>query len=204
MNLSGRRLHFALILLPRNALPATIGTRSPQNHSEHDSAAEATRSRVGVQMNSLIPPVSEHRRHWYNTEKSTAALIQSVLKFRPADKLSGDQIWSLITLTWITMGKKHVSTAHWKRYKIPALETLFSKNAAASSDLSVTIDSMNLPDAVAQAAKKETGMVNFRGTWRNSSRKWCRQNRDDLRRIDWGCGQTSSKRPSTNQSCSPD
>ena len=134
-------------------------------------------------MSSLIPPVSKDRQHWYNTEKNTAALIQSVVKSRSADTLSGDQIWSLMTLTWITMGKKHVSPTHWERLKVPALETLFSKNATGNSDLVATIDSMNLPDAVAQAAKRETGMVNFRGTWRNSSRKWCKQNRDDLRSI---------------------
>lgn len=134
-------------------------------------------------MSSLIPPVREDKRHWYNTETNTAALIQSVVKLRSADNLSGDQIWSLITLTWITMGKKQVSTGHWKRLKVPALETLFSKRAASGSDLLGMIDSMNLPAAVAQAAKKETGMVNFRGTWRNSSRNWCTQNRDDLRSV---------------------
>ena len=134
-------------------------------------------------MSSLIPPVSADRRHWYNTEKNTAALIQSVVKSRSADKLSGDEIWSLITLTWITMGTKHVSPTHWKRLKIPALETLFNKKATADPNLSATIDSMNLPTAVAQFAKQDTGMVNFRRTWRNSSRTWCQQNRDDLRSI---------------------
>jgi hypothetical protein len=81
------------------------------------------------------------------------------------------------------MGKKDVPPTHWKRLKVPALETLFNKKATANSVLSASIDSMNLPDAVAQAAKEETGMVNFRGTWRNSSRKWCNENRDDLRSI---------------------
>lgn len=134
-------------------------------------------------MSSLIPPVSADRRLWYNTERNTAALIQSVVKSRSADKLSGDQIWSLITLTWITMGKKDVSPTHWRHLKVPALESLFSRKATADSTLSATIDSMKLPHAVAQSAKEETGMVNFRGTWRNSSRKWCQQNRDDLRSI---------------------
>src|SRR5258706_12091795 len=134
-------------------------------------------------MSSLIPPVSADRRHWYNTEKNTAALIQSVVNARSPDKLSGDGVWSLITLTWITVGKKQVSPSHWKRIKIPALENLFNKKATFDSDLSATIDSMNLPAAVAQFAKRDTGMVNFRGTWRNSSRKWCKQNRDDLRSI---------------------
>ncbi len=134
-------------------------------------------------MSSLIPPVSADRRHWYNTEKNTAALIQSVVKSRSPDKLSGDDVWSLITLTWITVGKKQVSPSHWKRIKIPALENLFNQKATLNSDLSATIDSTNLPPAVAQFAKRDTGMANFRGTWRNSSRKWCQQNRDDLRSI---------------------
>lgn len=57
----------------------------------------------------LIPPISAQRQHWYNTEKNTAALIQSVMKFRTPDKLFSDEIWSLIALTWITVGKKGVS-----------------------------------------------------------------------------------------------
>lgn len=134
-------------------------------------------------MSSLIPPISADRRHSYNTEKNTAALIQSVVKSHSADTLSGDEIWSLITLTWITRGKKHVSPTHWKRLKIPALENLFNKKAIVNSNLSGTIDSMNLSSSVAQLAKRDTGMVNFRGTWRNSSRKWCQRNRDALRNI---------------------
>lgn len=134
-------------------------------------------------MSSLIPPVSVERRHWYNTEKNTAALVQSIVKSRSPDKLSGDDIWSLIRLTWISMGAKDVAPTHWKRLKIPALENLFKKTATADSNLTVTIDSMNLPSPVAQRAKQDTGMVNFRPTWRNSSRKWCQQNRDDLRNI---------------------
>jgi hypothetical protein len=134
-------------------------------------------------MSSLIPPVSADKRHWYNTEKNTAALIQSIVKSRSADTLSGDDIWSLIRLTWISMGTKDVSPTHWKRLKLPALENLFKKKATADSNLSATIDSMNLPSPVAQLAKQDTGMVNFRPTWRNSSRKWCQQHRDDLRNI---------------------
>jgi hypothetical protein len=122
-------------------------------------------------MSSLIPRVSADRRHWYNTEKNTAALVQSIVKSRSADKLSGDEIWSLITLTWITMGKKNVSPTHWKHLKIPALENLFNKKATSNSSLSATIASMNLPSTVAQFAKLDTGVVNFRSTWRNSSRK---------------------------------
>jgi hypothetical protein len=146
-------------------------------------------------MSSLIPPVSEDRRQWYSTEKNTAALIQTVLKYRWADGLSGHQIWRLITLTWITKGKKHVSSTHWKRLKVPALETLFKENATVSSGLSETIDSMGLPDAVACAAKKETGMVNFRGPCRKSSRKWCNENRGQLRNII----QVASKLPANDQ-----
>jgi len=81
------------------------------------------------------------------------------------------------------MGKKQVSPTYWKQVKIPALENLFNKKATANSNLSAAIDSMNLPSAVAQLAKRDTGMVNFRRTWRNSSRSWCQQNRDDLRSI---------------------
>jgi hypothetical protein len=134
-------------------------------------------------MSSLIPPVSHNRQGSYTTEKNTAALIQSIVKLRHTARLSDHQIWSLIRLTWITMGTKGVSSNHWTRLKVPALESLFGNAASANSDLSATIDSMGLPATVATAAKEETGMINFRGTWRNASRKWCAQNLDDLRSI---------------------
>lgn len=151
-------------------------------------------------MSSLIPPVSAARRPWYNTEKNTAALVQSIVKSRSVRTLSGDDIWSLIRLTWISMGTKDVSPTHWKRLKVPALESLFKKTATPGPNLSVTVDSMNLPSPVAQLAKQDTGMVNFRPTWRNSSRKWCQQNRDNLRSIISTASETSGKRPSANHS----
>lgn len=134
-------------------------------------------------MSSLIPPVSKARRDWYSAEKNTAALIQSVVKYRSVETLSGNQIWSLIQLTWITMGARGISSDHWKRLKIPALATLFERKVSVNSTLAKTVDSMHLPTTVARAAREQTGMVNFRGTWRNASRKWCSQHRNALRRI---------------------
>ncbi len=147
-------------------------------------------------MSSLIPPLTTKKKDWYRTEQNTSALIRSVVASRSTNNLSGDQIWSLITLTWITVSRKGVSRNHWKKLKAPALAALFNKQLPkVRDDLSATIDSMNLPQAVVQAAKKDTGMVNFRGTWRNSSRKWCGVNRDDLRTI---IG-TAAKLPTNDQ-----
>src|SRR5438445_4251224 len=146
-------------------------------------------------MSSLIPPLTATKEDWYRTEKNTSTLVRSVVGSRLIRNLSGDQIWSLITLTWITMGKKHVSPHSLEAAQSSGAGNLFSKNATGNSDLAATIDSMNLPDGVAQAAKRETGMVNFRGTWRNSSRKWCKQNRDDLRSI----VRTAAKFPANDQ-----
>lgn len=135
-------------------------------------------------MSGLIPTLTANKKDWYLTEKNTSALIRSVAASRSPSNLSGDQIWSLITLTWITKTRKAGSPQRWKKYKIPALALLFKKSTPNVRDgLSATIDSMKLPKVVAQSAKEKTGMVNFRGTWRNSSREWCKTNRDDLTKI---------------------
>lgn len=135
-------------------------------------------------MSSLIPRLTPNKKPWYRAEKNTSALIRSVVASPRARNLSGDQIWSLITLTWITKSPNGAHTNHWRKLKVPALKSLFSPNAPdVVDDLSAAVDSMNLPLAVAQSAKKETGMVNFHGTWRKSSRPWCRENRDDLMKI---------------------
>jgi hypothetical protein len=135
-------------------------------------------------MSSLIPPLTPKQKGWYRTEKNTSALIRSVVSSGSTRNLSGDQIWSLITLTWITINQEGVSPNHWKKLKLPALALLFNKaNPKLEEDLSETIDSMSLPQAVAQSAKQDTGIVNFRGTWRNSSREWCGDNLDALTKI---------------------
>ena len=135
-------------------------------------------------MSNLIPAVPKHKQAWYRREKNTSALIRSVATARFSRDLSGDQIWSLITLTWITRSPKRIPTNHWKKLKVPALASLFNKNAHdLSDDLPATINAMSLPQAVAQAAKQETGILNARGTWRNSSRDWCDENRTELMNI---------------------
>jgi hypothetical protein len=135
-------------------------------------------------MSSLIPTLPKSKRPWYLKEKNTSELVRSVVMSRLDRSLSPDQIWSLITLTWITRSPKKVSTDHWRKLKIPALASLFNESAPDLADgLSAAIDSMTLPQAVAQSAKRETGMVNARGTWRKSSRKWCGENRAGLIKI---------------------
>ena len=46
--------------------------------------------------------------------------------------------------------------------------------------LPASLNAMDLPDNVREAASKTTGMVNFRNVWRNSSRKWCHANRKQI------------------------
>lgn len=72
-------------------------------------------------MSSLIPAVPKHKKVWYRKEKSTSALIRSVAASRFNSNLSGDQIWSLVTLTWITRSPKKIPTNHWRKLKVPAL-----------------------------------------------------------------------------------
>jgi len=135
-------------------------------------------------MSSLIPAVPKHKQGWYRKEKNTSALIRSVAASQFNRNLSGDQIWSLVRLTWITTSPKRVPTNHWKKLKVPALASLFHKTTPTITDhLSATIDALGLPKAVAQAAKLETGILNARGTWRNSSRKWCGEHHSELMEI---------------------
>ena len=92
--------------------------------------------------------------------------------------LSADGIWHLIRLTWITRAK---AQDFWKDLKVPALADLWGKeNWALNADLETTIQAMSLPPLVAAAANKPTGFVNSYNKWRNSSRKWCQDNRADL------------------------
>jgi hypothetical protein len=148
-------------------------------------------------MSSLIPAVPKHKKVWYRKEKNTSALIRSVAASRFNRNLSGDQIWSLVTLTWITRSPKRVPTNHWKKLKVPSLASLFDKNAPTlTDDLSTAIDALHLPKGVDQAAKHETGILNARGTWRKSSRKWCRENRTDVMEII----RTAANLPSNDQS----
>lgn len=119
---------------------------------------------------------------WYESEKNTAALLQAVIDAKSGKPLSGDDIWHLIRLTWVTRGRNH-----WKELKVPALQRLFPQSmasAASNADrLQDAIAALSLPQGVAQAAAKKTGIVNFYGAWRNSSRLWCDQNAPKLRKI---------------------
>lgn len=100
-------------------------------------------------------------------------------------------------MTWITSSPKVVPTNHWKKLKVPALASLFDKNIpTVTDDLSTTINALRLPKGVAQAAKHETGILNARGTWRKSSREWCRENRSAVMEII----RTAAKLPANDQS----
>jgi hypothetical protein len=123
------------------------------------------------------------KKDGYQTRQDTAALVQAVVSARSVETLSGEDIWNLTRLTWISRNRKKASTNHWKTLKIPALAGLFRKSPELDSDLPTTINGMCLSRAVSQSASKKTGIVNFRPTWRNSSRQWCQKNRNDLRVI---------------------
>ena len=61
------------------------------------------------------------KREWYQIHQNTSALLKAVVGIIGIDKLSGDQIWQLLRLTWITMNVKDVSPNHWRTLKVPAL-----------------------------------------------------------------------------------
>jgi hypothetical protein len=117
---------------------------------------------------------------WYQTEKNTAALIGAVVDSRDIGTFSGDDLWNLLRLTWITVHGDEPTSDHWKGLKVPALAHLFGKQPVTLDDLEITIDSLGLPPAVNAAASKTTGLVNFRNVWRKSCRNWCSANRNAL------------------------
>lgn len=125
-------------------------------------------------MDSIARLLHRHK-NWYDTEQNTAALVKEVISEQPLTNFSGDDIWNLVRLTWITR-----SDDHWDKLKVPALAQIWRLPGKVTGDLTQTIASMSLPVKVARAAVKPTGFVNFRNEWRNSSRTWCAQNRESL------------------------
>jgi hypothetical protein len=128
-------------------------------------------------MNNLTGHLRDQKGRWYGDEKNTAQLLKAVVASRSVRSLSGDDIWNLIRLTWITRTN---SRDHWKKLKVPALAELWGLPEGIHGDLKTTIGSMSLPPTIAAAAVEQTGIVNFYNKWRKSSREWCRQNRADL------------------------
>lgn len=120
---------------------------------------------------------------WYRTERNTEGLVKAVIAERDVNELSGEDIWRLLQLTWITTSKGHVTRDHWKKLKVPALAHLFGKKVRASEDLQNSLDHMNLPRPVAEAAAKTTGFVNAYRAYRNSLLGWCQQHEKELRAI---------------------
>ena len=123
-------------------------------------------------------------RSWYQTEQNTGRLIRAVFGYIGRDDLSGDAIWRLLTLTWITVHDGEATNSHWRKYKVPALAFLFGIEAPdVRENLSATLKQMTLPEDVRQAADCDTGMINYRGVWRNSSQLWCQKNVIALRTL---------------------
>ena len=123
------------------------------------------------------------KRQWYDTEKQTSALLRAVLAARRPSSLSPDDIWCVLRLTWITEHDGEAFEGHWRVLKVPALAHLFRQKPIILEDLKSSIVAMQLPKAVTKGAVNETGIVNFRNVWRNSSRHWCATNHDRLIRI---------------------
>ena len=78
-------------------------------------------------------------KEWYETHQNTAALLRAVTASLVVDKLSGDEIWQLMRLTWITRNVHGVSPNHWQTLKVPALASLFGKRVDIRDDLATSI-----------------------------------------------------------------
>jgi hypothetical protein len=102
---------------------------------------------------------------------------------RHVHTLSGEDLRCLIRLTWITAGKDGIVDLHWQLLKAPAIAHLLKTMVTVSDDLARTVESMQLPAHVAEAAKKKTGFVNAYRAYRNSLLDWCLKNKQGLRTI---------------------
>lgn len=117
---------------------------------------------------------------WYQAERNTASLVQQVIADRGVETLSGSDLWNLFRLCWWTR-----SEDHWRRIKVPALAGLYkAHDLSLKANLHTTLSSASaLPRRLVSIASKETGFVNFRPVWRQSSEPWCHQNAGKLRRL---------------------
>ncbi len=118
----------------------------------------------------------------YQRRRNTAALLQAVLA-ESKKQLSGDDIWHLIRLTWLT-----AADDNWRKLKLEALHQLFPQGKkvpqlARAGSLQDALNQLALPKSVHQTAARPTGIVNFYGPYRKSSKAWCRRNVTVLREI---------------------
>ena len=127
-----------------------------------------------------MPNESSSQSNWYLKERDTEALIKTVVAVRPVSGLSGEDLWWLIKLTWVTAGS---ADSHWQGLKVPALAHLLKKPLDVKQDLASTIASMGLPGAIATEASKPTGMVNAYRAYRNSLLEWCNGHKTVLRAL---------------------
>jgi hypothetical protein len=123
------------------------------------------------------------KKQWYGTERNTAALVKAVVSSLSLVGLSGDDLWSLVRLTWITVSHKRAFPGHWKKLKAPALAGLWRKQLQILDSLQATIEALELPQLVAELAVRDTGFVNFRNSRRNAARKWFGVNRKAVQGI---------------------
>jgi hypothetical protein len=110
-------------------------------------------SRENIERN-LAGLLRDHKGEWYQTEKNTALLLSTILSSLNINKLSGDDIWNLLRLTWITLSKRRPARDYWKRLKVPALAALFEQEGTVLVDFKTTLEAMQLPAAVAQRFRK--------------------------------------------------
>src|ERR1035441_9592212 len=120
---------------------------------------------------------------WYETERNSERLVKAVTAVRPIRRLSGEDIWWLLQLTWITVSRGHVTKDHWRRLKVPALAHLLKVSVSVSSNLNTSLDNMHLPQPITQTPTKTTGFANAYPAYRNSLRTWCSANEKELRSI---------------------
>lgn len=122
--------------------------------------------------------------YWAKRERATnrlaRAMAEHVLSKRSP---TGDQLYALAKLAWITDGHEGEDAPYIKSTKIPALGELLG----ASYDRSTTLATVRKDakavtgnPSVARLINSETGFTNFYKPYRNSVREWVQEHRNKL------------------------
>jgi len=119
-------------------------------------------------MTSIV--LSSEQRKWLQREYDTWKMIRACFaSYIHRKEPTADKLRALCSLTWITKGGNNT-----RRVTLPALCTLTGKqlNDSNFANLSANLVKAKVAPATINAAKTQTGFVNFYNAYRNSCLDW--------------------------------
>jgi hypothetical protein len=120
---------------------------------------------------------------WAERQRETNRLVRAAADYlfgKPS--ISGDQLYGLCKLTWITSSFDGADASYVRSTKIPALGHIFSRNydAFGLDQVAADIASITGKQGIKRLIRAGTGFTNFYKAYRNSARLWISDNRDHL------------------------